>query len=111
MAVRDRRDVVLMFIDLDRFKLVNDTLGHEAGDCLLQEASQRIANCLRTGRPDNSASSSMKGIVERWPQVAMVTPWPCRAITRASARNSSSLARRDGTGMPSMSNCRTTASP
>lgn len=47
MAVRDRRDVVLMFIDLDRFKLVNDSLGHEAGDCLLQEASQRITNCLR----------------------------------------------------------------
>ncbi|MBF0459832.1 MAG: EAL domain-containing protein [Magnetococcales bacterium] len=48
MAIRNRRDVVLIFIDLDRFKLVNDTMGHEAGDRLLQAASQRITACLRT---------------------------------------------------------------
>ncbi|MEO5362833.1 MAG: EAL domain-containing protein [Magnetococcus sp. DMHC-8] len=48
MAVRNRGDVVLIFIDLDRFKLVNDTMGHEAGDQLLREASQRITSCLRT---------------------------------------------------------------
>ncbi|MBF0185757.1 MAG: EAL domain-containing protein [Magnetococcales bacterium] len=48
LAIRNRGDVVLLLIDLDRFKLVNDTLGHEAGDRMLQEAGRRISSCLRT---------------------------------------------------------------
>lgn len=39
--------LALMFIDLDSFKEVNDTLGHDRGDVLLTEASQRIAGCTR----------------------------------------------------------------
>lgn len=37
----------LMFMDLDRFKLVNDSLGHKAGDQVLQEFSRRISGCVR----------------------------------------------------------------
>lgn len=37
----------VMFMDLDRFKLVNDTLGHEAGDALLTEMASRFSGCLR----------------------------------------------------------------
>jgi|CXWL01.1.fsa_nt_gi diguanylate cyclase (GGDEF)-like protein/PAS domain S-box-containing protein len=43
---RDAR-VALMVVDLDRFKQVNDALGHRAGDSVLREASLRIAGCLR----------------------------------------------------------------
>ena len=39
----------LMFIDLDGFKLINDTLGHDCGDILLQETSNRLSECIRDG--------------------------------------------------------------
>ncbi|MBF0195180.1 MAG: EAL domain-containing protein [Magnetococcales bacterium] len=46
-AKRQKSRVALMFIDLDRFKWVNDTLGHGAGDLLLKEVSARLQKCLR----------------------------------------------------------------
>ncbi|WP_442753698.1 putative bifunctional diguanylate cyclase/phosphodiesterase [Methylocystis sp. JAN1] len=46
---RDARRFGLLFIDLDRFKAINDTFGHGAGDALLREASHRLKKCLRDG--------------------------------------------------------------
>lgn len=46
-ARRDRGRVALMFIDLDRFKDVNDTLGHSVGDALLVELARRLRGALR----------------------------------------------------------------
>lgn len=46
-ARRDLQRLALMYLDLDRFKPVNDRFGHPVGDLLLQQAAARIQNCLR----------------------------------------------------------------
>ncbi|QWF15320.1 EAL domain-containing protein [Lysobacter capsici] len=48
-AQRDNRPFAVLFLDLDRFKLVNDSVGHSAGDELLIESSRRIIATVRSG--------------------------------------------------------------
>lgn len=48
-ARRQQRHVGLLFVDLDHFKLVNDTLGHETGDYVLRDVSKRLAKLMREG--------------------------------------------------------------
>jgi diguanylate cyclase (GGDEF)-like protein len=47
LAHRQKKGLAVLFIDLDRFKYINDTLGHAVGDALLQEVARRLKACLR----------------------------------------------------------------
>ena len=46
-AERNGQQVALLFLDLDRFKEVNDTLGHDMGDLLIQDTARRLSSCVR----------------------------------------------------------------
>ena len=48
-SARSGRRGALLFIDLDDFKTLNDTIGHDMGDLLLQQVAQRLQSCVREG--------------------------------------------------------------
>ncbi|NND64441.1 MAG: EAL domain-containing protein, partial [Gammaproteobacteria bacterium] len=65
-ASRQGQNVAVMFIDLDDFKIVNDTLGHDAGDWLLKEVSERIKGCVRQeDYVTTSTNSEIEAVVSR----------------------------------------------
>lgn len=47
-AQLEEKQLAILFLDLDRFKMINDTLGHDAGDLLLKAVSERIRRCVRS---------------------------------------------------------------
>ncbi len=45
--IKPNQKIAVMFIDLDQFKMINDTLGHDNGDILLKQVARRLLNCVR----------------------------------------------------------------
>jgi predicted signal transduction protein with EAL and GGDEF domain/PAS domain-containing protein len=68
-AARYNRRLAVLFIDLDRFKLINDALGHDAGDRLLQEMARRLSASLRrsdmVSRLDGREGASAPEVIAR----------------------------------------------
>jgi diguanylate cyclase (GGDEF)-like protein len=62
-AQRQGRQAAMLFVDLDRFKLINDTLGHHVGDLLIAEVARRLLRCVRAGDTVGRISGDEFGVV------------------------------------------------
>jgi PAS domain S-box-containing protein len=74
-ARRRGKQAALLFIDLDNFKVVNDSLGHDAGDVLLKVLAERIPQVLRTWSAATAATSS-SWCCPTWRTTRASSPWP-----------------------------------
>ena len=85
-AKRNNSLMAVLFIDLDRFKLVNDTLGHAVGDKLLKEAAVRLQQCVRlsdtVGRLGGDEFSAILSELSRPADASVVAQKVIEALTR-----------------------------
>lgn len=65
-ARRSGKHLATLFLDLDRFKHINDTLGHRVGDSLLKEVAERLKHCVRAGDSIAGGNASGADLVSRF---------------------------------------------
>lgn len=63
-AKRDKQQFAILFVDLDRFKRINDTLGHSVGDELLKDVAQRLEKCTRASDSVSRMDSNEAGGIQ-----------------------------------------------
>ncbi len=76
-AARDRQPFCVLMVDLDRFKVINDSLGHHAGDEVLQEVARRLNELVRS--TDTVARVGGDEFVIWWIDPAAARPMPNRS--------------------------------
>lgn len=85
-ARRDQARVALLFVDLDGFKLINDTQGHHVGDLLLREVARRMEACVRNadtvGRRGGDEFVVLLPVVESDQDALRVAEKICAALTQ-----------------------------
>ncbi len=86
-ATRKQTQLAICYLDLDRFKAVNDALGHPVGDSLLVQAAQRISSCLRksdtVARMGGDEFAILLEDFSRHPQVAQMAESVISALSKS----------------------------
>ena len=79
VAKRNKTRVAILYVDLDKFKPINDTYGHDVGDEVLRTAASRITACLREGRVDEEGVTRLaENIIKSVSSTITINDYSCQ---------------------------------